>query len=70
MTSIERMAQTLARKPVDHTPIAVSPWGPTVARWRREGHLQPDEAVAQAVARAEEGLEREGEEPRSAAVAG
>ena len=47
MTSIERMAQTLARKPVDHTPIAVSPWGPTVARWRREGHLQPDEDVAE-----------------------
>lgn len=47
MTSIERMAQTLARKPVDYTPIAVSPWGTTVARWRREGHLQPDEDVAE-----------------------
>ncbi|HJP31289.1 MAG TPA: uroporphyrinogen decarboxylase family protein [Candidatus Latescibacteria bacterium] len=47
MTSIERMANTLARKPVDRTPIAVSPWGATVERWRGEGHLKPDENVAE-----------------------
>ncbi len=47
MTSIERMQNTLERKPVDQTPIAVSPWGATVARWRREGHLGPEENVAE-----------------------
>jgi len=39
MTSYERMANTLAMKPVDQVPIAVSPWGATVERWVREGHL-------------------------------
>ena len=33
MTSIERMNNVLARKPVDTTPVAVSPWGATVERW-------------------------------------
>ncbi|NSW57701.1 MAG: hypothetical protein HPY44_16945 [Armatimonadetes bacterium] len=45
MTSIERMVQTLALKPVDQTPVAVSPWGATVKRWRDEGHIGPDEDV-------------------------
>jgi len=45
MTSIERMINTLDRKPVDHVPAAVSPWGATVERWRREGHIGPDEDV-------------------------
>ena len=47
MSSVERMANTLARRPVDLTPIAVSPWGATVERWRREGHLQAQEDVAE-----------------------
>jgi uroporphyrinogen decarboxylase len=47
MTSIERMNNVLAREPVDLTPVAVSPWGATVERWRSEGHLKPDEDVAE-----------------------
>jgi uroporphyrinogen decarboxylase len=47
MTSIERMAAALDRKPVDVTPIAVSPWGATVERWRGEGHIGPEEDVAE-----------------------
>jgi len=47
MTSYERFANALARKPVDMLPVAVSPWGATVERWRREGHLGPDEDVAE-----------------------
>jgi len=47
MTSYERMVNTLARRPVDQTPIAVSPWGATVERWRREHHLRADEDVAE-----------------------
>jgi len=45
MTSIERMISTLDRKPADHVPAAVSPWGATLERWRREGHIGPDEDV-------------------------
>ncbi|HPT99763.1 MAG TPA: uroporphyrinogen decarboxylase family protein [Armatimonadota bacterium] len=47
MTSIERMQNTLERKPVDQTPVAVSPWGTTIARWRKEGHLAEGEDVAE-----------------------
>lgn len=47
MTSKERMANVLARKPVDLTPVAVSPWGATVERWKREGHIGQDEDVAE-----------------------
>ncbi|MCX7598136.1 MAG: hypothetical protein N2512_04630 [Armatimonadetes bacterium] len=47
MTSVERMMKVLERKPVDLTPVAVSPWGATVERWRSEGHLGPDEDVAE-----------------------
>jgi uroporphyrinogen decarboxylase len=47
MTSIERMQRVLDRKPVDQTPIAVSPWGATVARWREEGHIGPEEDIAE-----------------------
>ena len=46
MTSYERMLCALQRKPVDQVPIAVSPWGDTVKRWIREGHLREDENVA------------------------
>jgi uroporphyrinogen decarboxylase len=45
MTSYERMAATLARQPVDQMPIAVSPWGATVAKWREQGHIGADEDV-------------------------
>jgi uroporphyrinogen decarboxylase len=47
LTSIERMTRTLARQPVDHVPVAVSPWGATVQRWQNEGHLQPGENVSE-----------------------
>lgn len=47
MTSIERMIATLDHQPVDQTPVAVSPWGATVARWKSEGHLQEGEDVAE-----------------------
>jgi uroporphyrinogen decarboxylase len=47
MTSFERMTNALARKPVDQLPIAVSPWGATVERWKREGHIKEGEDVAE-----------------------
>ena len=47
LTSRERMARTLAREPVDHVPVVVSPWGATVARWRQEGHIGAAEDVAE-----------------------
>lgn len=47
MTSVERFVNTLARKPVDQTPIAISPWGATTERWKKEGHIGPDEDVAE-----------------------
>jgi len=45
MTSIERMIATLDHKPVDQTPVAVSPWGATVERWKKEGHIQEGEDI-------------------------
>jgi len=47
MTSLERFLNVLDHKPVDQTPIAVSPWGATVERWRREGHIGTEEDVAE-----------------------
>jgi uroporphyrinogen decarboxylase len=47
MTSIERFINTLDRKPVDQTPIAISPWAVTVQRWRKEGHIGEHEDVAE-----------------------
>jgi uroporphyrinogen decarboxylase len=47
MTSIERVRNVLDLKPVDLTPIALSPWAATVERWRREGHIGPEEDVAE-----------------------
>ena len=47
MTSFERMTNTLALQPVDQIPIAVSPWGATIQRWVREGHLQEGEDAAE-----------------------
>ena len=47
MTSYERFVAVLDHKPVDQTPIAVSPWGRTVERWRDEGHIGPQEDVGE-----------------------
>ncbi len=47
MTSRERFIAVLDHQPVDMTPVAVSPWGATVERWRKEGHLGPEEDVAE-----------------------
>jgi uroporphyrinogen decarboxylase len=45
MTSIERVQRVLDFQPVDQTPIAVSPWGATIARWKSEGHIQEGEDI-------------------------
>ena len=47
MTSKERMTNALAHQPVDHVPVAVSPWGATTKRWREEGHIGEEEDVAE-----------------------
>ncbi len=47
MTSIERMTNTLERKPVDRVPSAVSPWGSTTKLWREQGHIKIGEDVAE-----------------------
>lgn len=47
MNSYERFANALARKPVDMLPVVVSPWGATVEKWKKEGHIGPDEDVAE-----------------------
>ncbi|MHB9035718.1 MAG: uroporphyrinogen decarboxylase family protein [Armatimonadota bacterium] len=47
MTSYERFAGALSRKPVDMQPVVVTPWPATVERWRNEGHIGPDEDVAE-----------------------
>ncbi|MCE5198572.1 hypothetical protein LLG39_06315, partial [bacterium] len=47
MTSYERMLNTLNRKPVDRVPVAVTPWGATVERWKNENHIGKDEDVAE-----------------------
>jgi len=47
MTSIERMTNALALKPVDHVPAAVTPWPDTISRWKAEGHLREDEDAAE-----------------------
>ncbi len=47
MTSYERVANTLSRKPVDEIPIAVSPWGATVHKWVSEGHIKGGEDIAE-----------------------
>jgi uroporphyrinogen decarboxylase len=45
MTSYERMLAALNRQPVDMLPVAVSPWGATIKRWRDEGHIGEEENV-------------------------
>jgi len=46
MTSYERFANALDRKPVDMLPVVISPWAATIQRWVREGHLKEGEDVA------------------------
>ena len=47
LTSKERVIRTLARQPVDQVPVVVSPWGATVDRWKREGHIGAEEDVSE-----------------------
>ena len=47
MTSRERFANALARRPVDHIPTVISPWDVTIQRWTAEGHLAADEDVVE-----------------------
>lgn len=45
MTSIERVGNILARKPVDRIAVYESFWGDTVSRWTAEGHLAAGESL-------------------------
>jgi len=45
MTSIERVGNILARKPVDRIAVYESFWGDTVSRWTAEGHLKEGESL-------------------------
>ena len=45
MTSYERVANTLDRKPVDQCPVVVGPWEETKKRWLAEGRYSPDQDV-------------------------
>ena len=47
MTSFERVTNTLALKPVDEIPMAVSPWAATIERWTTQGHLKKDEDIVE-----------------------
>ena len=47
MNSIERVTNTLALKPVDHVPAAVTPWPEAIERWIKEGHIQPDQDIGE-----------------------
>ncbi len=42
MTSYERVANTLARKPVDQSPFVIGPWPDADKRWRAEGNIPAD----------------------------
>lgn len=43
LTKKERVANALARQPVDHVPASESIWADTTKRWTEEGHLQEGE---------------------------
>lgn len=43
MSHYERFTRALAHQPVDQLPYAEGPWGQTVERWTKEGHLKPGE---------------------------
>lgn len=45
MTSIERVRNTLERKPVDFLAAGVWPWKSTAKRWKSEGRIKEDEDV-------------------------
>ncbi|MFW6132563.1 MAG: uroporphyrinogen decarboxylase family protein [Planctomycetota bacterium] len=43
LTSKERVAETLRRKPVDHVPAFENFWADTQRHWAEQGHVAPDE---------------------------
>ncbi len=45
LTSRERMRRILKREPVDRIGLHESFWSETVPKWKREGHLKPDEDI-------------------------
>ena len=45
MTKKERITNTLALKPVDHVGCSDGPWGETIKRWQKEGHLKEGEDI-------------------------
>lgn len=45
LTSVERIGNILARRPVDRIGVYESFWGDTLARWRAEGHIGQDESL-------------------------
>jgi len=46
LTGRDRIARILRREPVDRIGLFEHFWGDTETKWRREGHLGPDEAVS------------------------
>jgi uroporphyrinogen decarboxylase len=47
MNSIERVTNTLALKPVDRVPAAVTPWPETIDRWIEQGHVKAGEDIGE-----------------------
>ncbi len=45
LTSKERIARILRREPVDRIGLYESFWGETIEKWKKEGHIKPDEDV-------------------------
>lgn len=45
MTSVERVSNILARKPVDRIGVYESFWGDTLSRWVGEGHIRENESL-------------------------
>ena len=45
MTSVERVRNTLSRKPVDTLAVGLKPWLSAERRWKSEGHIGDDEDV-------------------------
>jgi len=47
MTSIERIANTLDRKPVDHIAAYLSPWQAAIDKWKQQNHIKQDEDIGE-----------------------
>lgn len=45
MTSVERIGNILARRPVDRIGVFESFWGDTLSRWQAEGHIAQGESL-------------------------